>query len=366
MNSNGVANLKVVDIYHGDDVNFGELKARGYDGVIIKATQGKGVVDSALINNYNAAKAVGLHVGFYHYLDFQSDVQAQINNFINATSGLKSDYKIALDVERDNKYNATIPSDLTTRCKQWLEAIKSRFGAVMVYANCDMICNHFDSSMGAYDLWIAQYGVTQPSDVPYFSSWIGWQTGDSGIDEDIFTSDIFMSGSQPAPVPSKWTSDVYPVGSLPCEWNATALEQLTVCNADGTPCNNHYISRGDQFIVLAANTSLAEVEYPVQDGWVHGYVTNSNIQCRWHNGWRTDTDGYIPILDKDGNTVDNALNENASFMYVVHVEAIRNSPVPADRVPIDGLEGAYAIFYTKNGVEEGEIGYTWHTGGFTL
>ena len=298
MQSKGTASKKVFDIYHGNgNVDFLGLKAQGYSGVIIKLTEGEGWDDPAADGYYHAAKTAGLEVGFYHYMSITGDLgysQRQADHFLTKLSPYTMDYKPVIDVERRDGEVVPVTNLFCAAVKLILDAVNTKYGAVMVYANPDMIKTRFNESLGAYDLWIANYNVMAPMDVPFFTNWTGWQyTDKEGLDKNFFADGIYLKHPDATPVPPQWTDDVHPVNSLPCQWNATAQQKIATKNADGSVVANHWVDPGDQIIVLNINydTQLLEVLYPAPSlgVWVHAFIDNTGITYRYADKWKNGT-----------------------------------------------------------------------------
>jgi hypothetical protein len=298
MKIKGTVSKKIVDIYHGNgNVDFAALKSQGYDGVIIKLTEGEGWDDPAADGYFHAAKEAGLEVGFYHYFSVTADLgyaQRQAAHYLTKLAPYQMDYKPAIDVEQRPGEAVPEVNAFSAAVKLMLDAVNSKYNAVMIYANPDMISNHFNTSLGDYDLWIANYNVTAPKDVPFFTKWTGWQyTDKEGLDKNFFADGIYLKHPDATPVPPQWTNDVHPVNSLPCQWNATAQQKIVTKNADGSVVANHQIDQGDQIIVLNINydTQLIEVLYPAPslDMWVHAFIDNVVLTYRFADKWKNGT-----------------------------------------------------------------------------
>ena len=195
--------MKIRDISHHDTMP----NLSGYDGVLIKATEGVGYVDPALDTNVAAAKAAGKPWGLYHYLSFQSDVAGQVAAFKAQLDRLTGwTLRPALDVELDDRINQTLPADISARLQAFADAVPG----LMLYANPDML-GHLDAAVaGKLPLWQAEYNPS-PRDVAGYTR-IGWQyRGDP--DESTFTDAVLLDGNTsasaqaPAPQPAAPVDD---------------------------------------------------------------------------------------------------------------------------------------------------------------
>jgi lysozyme len=90
----------VIDLSHFNQVaSFAEVKADGIVGVIHKATEGLGEVDSQYLNHRSAALAAGLWWGAYHFATGDDAVQ-QAEHFLSVVSPGPSDL-LVLDFEQN-------------------------------------------------------------------------------------------------------------------------------------------------------------------------------------------------------------------------------------------------------------------------
>lgn len=93
-----------VDLSNNNDGTFDAkaYKAAGHRGVVLKASQGVGEVDSTFHERYVAAKHVGLWVGAYHFADGSGSATDQAKHFDAVIGHLPVDERI-LDVEQGGK-----------------------------------------------------------------------------------------------------------------------------------------------------------------------------------------------------------------------------------------------------------------------
>jgi len=80
----------------------------------------------------------------------------------------------------------------------------------MLYTNLGGL-NHLDTSHGAYPLWLAEYGVTQPKDVVGFNR-VGWQHQENP-DLNDFTDAIYTV--KPVNIVAAVVSKVAPLNAMP-------------------------------------------------------------------------------------------------------------------------------------------------------
>ena len=191
--------IRGIDVSHWNgSIDFEKVKASGIDFVIIKAGgSDKGLyTDSKFIENYNKAKAAGLSVGAYYFVNkmFLGEFAGRFSagNFIEIIKDLKFDYPVFVDIEaQDNKYKEEITDAAIGFCDEMEKA--GYF--VGIYASdisgYQYKLNH--DRIKSYAHWVARYG-NEPKVCKEYGIWQysskGTVNGISGsVDMDISTVD---------------------------------------------------------------------------------------------------------------------------------------------------------------------------------
>ena len=199
MQSRSPSNFKGIDVSNWQgNVDFSKVKTSGVQVVYMKATEGTSFVDNKLNQNYSRAKAQGLKVGFYHFFRPSLDARAQARHFANTIKGKVPDCRLALDIEVADNFNKNV---LTTKALEFIDELKKITGLdVVIYTFVYFARTNIDSRLGAYPLWIANYGVNTPGSTPIWNSWVGFQYSSTGsvpgvsgnCDLNEFTNGIFL------------------------------------------------------------------------------------------------------------------------------------------------------------------------------
>jgi lysozyme len=183
----------IIDLYHGNkvSVDFSAIKSAGVAAVVLKATQGTGFVDPAFAPRLAQARAAGLLVGAYHFLDATSPVE-QMAHFLSVV-GTTDGVLLVVDFEAYESSQATVMQAASAAM-----SVKSATGRLPVVYTCP--------------LWLAEYG-SRPVCPPGWSQWKLWQHTDGQV------------GSAPVPVP----------GIGPCDRSrfAGTIDQLRAWWAKG-------------------------------------------------------------------------------------------------------------------------------------
>src|SRR5215813_12763944 len=82
------------------DVDWAKVHAGGVRFAFIKCSQGVTVTDPMFATNWTNAKAAGLLVGVYHFINPTLAAQDQLNHLLQVLGDRKPDLPIALDVEK--------------------------------------------------------------------------------------------------------------------------------------------------------------------------------------------------------------------------------------------------------------------------
>ena len=172
-------NAMVIDLsHHNTNSDFVSARADGVIGVIHKATQGTGFVDSQYARRKPAALAAGLLWGAYHF-GTGDDVDAQVANFINTISPDRS-FVLVLDFEKNEPSPANSMS--LAQAKSFLTKVQNQTGqrpkiyTDMAYMNATVGPNA-DPVLGTFDLWWAQFANAPHLHPTWQNFWL-WQHTD--------------------------------------------------------------------------------------------------------------------------------------------------------------------------------------------
>lgn len=199
-----------VSMWQGD-IDFEEVAESGVDTVYIRSGLGSDYTDPYFEQNYERARAAGLNVGFYHYVTARTVSQAeyQAHFFVNTIQGKEFQCRLAMDFEDLTTLSAAEANEIGLAFIRKVEDLSGK--GTVVYSDAYNAGAVFGGGLTAYPLWIAEYGVSEPSSAVNWDSWAGWQYSDMGnvagisgpVDLDLYTDAMFLEepGSVPGPVP---------------------------------------------------------------------------------------------------------------------------------------------------------------------
>lgn len=189
--------MKGIDISNNDgNVDFQAVKDSGVGIVYLKATEGLTYDDPMMKEFYEQAKAVGLKIGFYHFLRKNDPTQEAIH-FLNCISGLAYDCIHMIDVEHDSLKDGSA----SWRTKGFADYCQSQGVQVGLYTYTSFLKESMDNDSQELPLWIAEYGASIPN---ISQSYVGFQYSETGevpgintnCDLDEFNEGILISGGK--------------------------------------------------------------------------------------------------------------------------------------------------------------------------
>jgi GH25 family lysozyme M1 (1,4-beta-N-acetylmuramidase) len=129
--------------------------------VVVKATQGKDMVDGKYRHNWQEAKKRGFRVGAYHFYVFKDDPVEQARNYIKNVSLSDGDLMPIVDVEF-NCASCTTPgipeAQLVADLKKYIAEIKNHFGKEpLIYSFEGFYTPYLKKEFSDYLYWMAWY-----------------------------------------------------------------------------------------------------------------------------------------------------------------------------------------------------------------
>jgi lysozyme len=179
-------NARGIDVSRWQGViNWEQVKAAGYSFAIMKATEGRTIIDSTFSANVMGARSVGMAVGAYHFCRAANaaDAVKEATWFISvldSVGGAKSfEIPPVLDIET---YEAGNKEGIVAMCHSWLDTFVGVTGVdPIIYASVNFARNYLDETLSKYKVWIASWGTNQPADAAGWTEWTFHQYSDRGV-----------------------------------------------------------------------------------------------------------------------------------------------------------------------------------------
>lgn len=184
MQARKTGNAQGIDVsHHNGNIDFKKVAADGISFVFIKATQGKSFRSSKFLQFVKDAKAAGLLIGAYHYVDDSAGsvetAKAEAANFYKAIqdAGGIGVFDLPPVMDYESNKNSYSKATITAVAKTFLEEIHKLTGVKpLVYTYPAFIGNF--TGLSSYPLWIARYSTQTPADASGWTRWDYWQYSD--------------------------------------------------------------------------------------------------------------------------------------------------------------------------------------------
>jgi lysozyme len=174
-------NPVIVDISHFDDVqDWDKVKQFGILGVINKATEGPGMVDTTFAIRRGPAADHGLHYGAYHFIR-PADPVAQADHFLDVVNSVENPDELLLALDHEDR-------DVPLKdAKKFLQRILDKAGRrAVLYSGFlikEQLGDRRDSFLAGHRLWLSHFSSRPKCPANWGSPWIIQFTGD-GVGPD--------------------------------------------------------------------------------------------------------------------------------------------------------------------------------------
>ena len=224
--------LQGVDVSNNNGpVDWPAVARAGIAFAFLKRSEGVGYADQTFGQHWARAKLAGIPVlGAYHYArpDLGNAPEAEATYFVSQLPPLEPGDCAILDLE------TAANLDLNAWALAWCQHVKAALGfPPLLYSYANFVTQHLtDPALGAYSLWLADYGTLPPSIGPWQSVAI-WQYTDSGsvpgiagkVDRSQLARDLAGLKALGKPTPQHKTNQAGALKPTP-DHTSKALEQL--------------------------------------------------------------------------------------------------------------------------------------------
>ncbi|MEI3623823.1 family 25 glycosyl hydrolase [Lactococcus lactis subsp. lactis] len=294
--------------------DFNSLKNSGVKTVIIKLTQGTTYLNPSAKNQISMAKNAGLNVATYHFVEKPENIQNEAKFYAQKAKelGLSTNTVMIEDAEAPSQYyNWTAVSQVFKTTMN-----QAGFNNIRYYTSQGWVSSGVmnASTLGAKNLWVAQYLYGTPSKQNLKNTEYGaWQytsqmrfqgttnLKNNYIDTSIDYNNIFNA--------SQGLQDVYRL------YNANTGEHFYTLNfAEKTNLQNvGWRYEGIGWLSSSTGSPVYRVYNPNAKGGDH-YYTMSKYEAQQlvSKGWRWDNNGGAAFYSNGSKNLYVAYNPNAS------------------------------------------------------
>lgn len=130
-------------------------------------------IDTYFETNYNECKKHNIPCGAYHYSYARNREQAikEAQYMLKTIQGKQFEFPIAFDIEEDQILNHLTHNEIADIIKGFCETIESAGYYVCVYSSKSRIESFTDEILKKYDIWLAQWGVYNPTTTKNYGMW---------------------------------------------------------------------------------------------------------------------------------------------------------------------------------------------------
>ncbi|WP_433946220.1 glycoside hydrolase family 25 protein [Paenibacillus sp. SN-8-1] len=176
MQSRNSRNTQGIDVsHHNGKIDWLKVKADGRVFAFIKASQGKSFRDDQFVTNVRGARAAGLLVGAYHFLNATTldDARAEASNFAAAiqVAGGADSFELPPVLDYENNPGGLSAAQITAVAIAFLVEIERLTDRRPIIYTGNSFAGFFDVFLGSYKLWIARYSDKVPTDTKAWSKW---------------------------------------------------------------------------------------------------------------------------------------------------------------------------------------------------
>jgi len=161
--------------HHQGEIEWEKINSEKYKFVYIKATEGGDFTDPRFKENFNQALETGLFVGGYHFWNFCTSKEEQIQNIINTIPKIPGTLAPALDVESLKECDGAKISEKPFKIISYASAeLEKHFGTKpLIYTTREFIKRYPSLLNLNNEFWLRSL-VGSPNTF-YNKEWLIWQ-----------------------------------------------------------------------------------------------------------------------------------------------------------------------------------------------
>lgn len=174
----------VLDLSHHNRIeSFWQIQRSGVQGIIHKATQGGGFIDSKFHDHLQRARQTGMLLGAYHF-GTASSADKQAYHFLNVAKQFTALENLLLVLDWEGNGDATMTFEGAEQFVRMVHRETKRYP--VIYSGMSFFNDRIrgkkpaDTILGKCPLWIARYSILRPALIRPWGPWSLWQYTDAG------------------------------------------------------------------------------------------------------------------------------------------------------------------------------------------
>lgn len=166
--------------HHSGAIDWKAVAAQEPAFVYLKATEGIDAADPSFAEHWRQLGELGIPRGAYHFYVTEDDPERQARFFLSVARPAPGDLPPVVDVET---LGHGTTGSLAPALRRFLDLVERETGRMpVIYTGHRFWNSHFDDSFARYHLWVAEYGVAEPTLPAGWTEWLFWQfQGDASI-----------------------------------------------------------------------------------------------------------------------------------------------------------------------------------------
>jgi len=179
--ADAVNRCKGVDVSHRSGViDWRKVRDSGHTFAFIRTTDGADGVDPSFALNRRSARDNGLAVGFVHSFRVDTNIEAQVTNFIRALGQLEDDLlSPVLNCKASEQWTKISMKDRVELVVEWCTRVKRLLGVAPILRGTPSFFNEVlgaDEKLKNFELLVEELDVEQPSTPAPWAEWTFWRS----------------------------------------------------------------------------------------------------------------------------------------------------------------------------------------------
>lgn len=159
--------------HHNGDIDWHRVHNSGFVFAFVKATDGLDYLDPTFVDHFAKVQKAGILRGAYHFYETNDDGAGQADWFIKNVTLEPGDLPPVVDIER---IKPPVAGNLREQFGIFLTKLEQHYGRhPIIYTGRKFWEHAMREHFPRNQLWIAEYGVDEPTIPVEWTDWSFWQ-----------------------------------------------------------------------------------------------------------------------------------------------------------------------------------------------